>query len=587
MTDNFLWNSINVMPIYIPLHEFSDPKNKNARTLLQLWEYLRTKPSNQFPLTYEQFTYLIEKNCVVFLFDGLDEKIMELSQQSINELMNNEIFYVPSILSCRKSFYEHNLSESIIQQRYTEKIELLPLEFTDSVKKYIIAFGKDKGFKKEMLSKRIIEAIPQNKELQDFAKNPLLLTMVLDIIFQSHRMLKINWSKAKLYDTYTKKWLKNEASKSDSKLRWNEKSEFLEEIAWLIYKKNNPASNAYDDEFYQTMKLTQKEIYELIETFNSYTQPTPLAQVVKSIPLAQIVEDICNRSLLIGDYNNYCFTHKSFQEYYIAKHIIKCMEKNAEELARTLKESTPAEIADFLEDILQEDAKYKHGNSLIADNLIEAYKRNSGESYSSLTIREHACYYLACMGTQKATQFLEQTYMNETNKWVQRGMLVGLGIFCNREDIIEKYIDMLDKDSEAASINIGFNLAYCGDRSLEEAFKEGFCDNGESNCDGLIRETFHHLRSEKYQAGWALDLFTLRTILQDKRRGIFALNVNRENIPFLNEFLSNDHIGRCTMFHRERTLLQEILANTNSKENYGIMAVPQISCIQNVEFSRT
>jgi len=551
MVDSYMEKSNDVMPVYIPLRDIAYSGNKSGRTLSQLWQLLHTKARNPLPLTFNQFTSLLNKNHIVFLFDGLDEMVVELTQHSINESVYSDMFNLPSVLSCRKNFYELNLSESVIQRNYLEKIELLPLEFTDSVKEYIVAFCDSKRVREDKISENIIITIQHSKELLDLAQCPLLLTMILDIFIDSQKMLEVEWSRAKLYEAYTEKWLKNEAGKPDSKLKWDDKAELLEEIAWLTYQKSVPSSYAYGDELYQTVKFTRIEISKLIERQALRFQPTPPAQ---------LIDDICLRSFLIGSYGGYYyFIHKSFQEYYVAKYIIKSMQQSAEYLALTLKVSTPAEVAAFLEDMLKENASYKHKSDLIADNLIKAYQQNTGDGYSSLIIREHSCYYLACLGTQNATQFLEHSYMNETNKWVQRGMMVGLGIFCNREDIIEKYIGMLYIDSDAASINIGYNLAYCGDQSLEEALEEEYHDKGKSKCDGMVREIFRHLRCEKYKTGWALDLFTLRLLLQNKRRGVSILYANNEYIPFLKKFLNNNHKERGKIFHQEKQLLQDFL----------------------------
>jgi hypothetical protein len=156
-------------------------------------------------------------------------------------------------------------------------------------------------------------------------------------------------------------------------------------------------------------------------------------------------------------------------------------------------------------------------------------------------------------------EFLKNSYESEPDKWVKRGMMVGLGIICGKEDIIEKYISMLYTDPEAASINIGYNLAYYGDQPLQE----GYLDQGNKECEGMVRATFRHLRSKKYTAGWVLDLLTLRTLLQDKRRGLSILNANEDYIPFLREFLSNDYRDLGTAFHQEKQLLQDFLASAS------------------------
>ena len=176
---------------------------------------------------------------------------------------------------------------------------------------------------------------------------------------------------------------------------------------------------------------------------------------------------------------------------------------------------------------------------------------------SSLIIREHTCYYLSRLETENAVHFLEQAMEKEPNKWVQRAIMVGLGIFSGRDDVLEKYISILHKDHEAASINIGYNLAYYGDQPLEK----GYYDLGGTKCDGIVRAIFRHLKREKFKAILALDLLTLRTLLQDERRGTSILYANDEYIPFLKDFLKKDFEDIPEVFNREKKLVQNFLAN--------------------------
>jgi len=534
MADRSLQGSSNVLPLYIPLRDVSYPADESG-----VWKYLCNK-RNPFPLTYKRFISLLRKNYIFFLFDGFDEIAMELSQRSINERTSSEIFSHLSLLSCRKSFYELYLSTSAIQQNYLEKIELLPLEFDKHTIQYITTFCNKKGIKSE----KVIRAIQENQELLDLAQRPMLLIMIIDIFTDSQEMFEIKWNMAKLYEIYTEKWLKNEAAKPDSVLRWHEKAAIMEEIAWSIYQAAAPSSYSYGDMLYQTTPLNRTDL-------SNYIQPYIIEY--PHTPFTQIVDDVCLRTFLIGGYGDYYyFIHKSFQEYYVAKHILGSMRYSAENTAQTLQVSTPAEIATFLEYMLGSKQIPEHEKDLIVNNLIFAYQQNSGNDLRSLIIREHAGYYLACLGMPVAIQFLEQAIEEEPNKWVQRGMMVGLGIFCGREDVIEKYIDTLYNDLEAASINIGYNLSYYGDRPLEE----GYHDQKGGKCDGFVRAIFRHLKSEKHKAIGALELYTLRTLLHDKKRGISILRVNDEYIPFLMEFLSKDYNDCGRILNREKNLLQ-------------------------------
>ena len=534
MADRSLQGSINVLPLYIPLREVSYPADERG-----VWEYLCSK-RNPFPLPYNRFSSLLRKNYIFFLFDGFDEIAMEISQCSINERTSSEIFSHLSLLSCRKSFYELYLSTSAIQQNYLEKIELLPLEFDKHAIQYITTFCNKKGIKSE----KVIRAIQESQELLYLAQRPLLLIMMLDIFTDQHETLEIDWNVAKLYEVCTEKWLKNEAAKPDSVLRWHEKTALMGEVAWSLYRAEVPSSYSYGDKLYHATTFTRADL-------SNYLQPHIIHY--QDISLAQIVDDMCLRTFLIGGHEDcYFFIHKSFQEYYVAKHILRSMQCSAESTAQALQVSTPAEVATFLEAMLGSKHIPKHEEVLIVNNLIVAYQQNNGDALRSLIIREHASYYLACLGSQNAVMFLERAIEEEPNKWVQRGMMVGLGIFCGREDVVEQYIDMLYNDLEAASINIGYNLSYYGDRPLEE----GYHDRKGDKCDGFVRAIFRHFKSEKHKAIWALELHTLCTLLQDEQRGISILRANDEYMSFLMEFLNKDYKDCGRILNREKNLLQ-------------------------------
>jgi hypothetical protein len=173
--------------------------------------------------------------------------------------------------------------------------------------------------------------------------------------------------------------------------------------------------------------------------------------------------------------------------------------------------------------------------------------------HRSATIRQNASHYLAFLGTQKAIQFLEQGYEGEPDKWVRRGMMVGLALFCGRSDILERYIESLHTDPEAASINIGYHLVYYGDQPPEERYY----DRGGEHCEKTIQAIFHHLGNTAYRHEWGLDLLTLRMLLEGRGLAIFASE--KRYLPFLKEFLGKNDQGQGDVFQQEKQLLQETL----------------------------
>jgi len=541
MVDRFLRGSSEVIPIFIPLRDVTFRAEKDGATLSWLGEYLCNKSWNPFPTSLEQFVSLVHKGQVIFLFDGFDEMTGELSQHRINERAASDVFYHPGILSCRTNFYELYLSASAIQERYLHKVELLPLRLTDPVKRYITEFCEMKGES----SDRIISTILASQELQDLVQRPLLLNMILDVFTDSREMIEVEWSMAKLYEAYTEKWLKNEAMKPDSVLRWHDKAELIEEVAWSTYRAKWPSTYAYGDRLYQTVVFTRGDL-------SGFLQQNAIRY--QHIPFVRLIDDICLRTFLIGSYGGYYyFIHKSFQEFYVAKRIFKNMRHSIEQAAEALREFIPVEVATFLKDMLIARDLSEYEKRLITNILIETYQQHPGSDQESLLIRQHVAHYLARLGTQRAVQFLEQAYEREPNKWVLRSIMVGLALFCNKAEILDQYIDILHKDPEAASINIGYHLVYYGDQSLEE----GYYDQGGKKCDGTVRAIFRHLRREKHKPAWALDLLTLRSLLET--RGLAILEANSEYLPFLRDFLNEDHKGQSRTFHREKQLLEAAL----------------------------
>jgi hypothetical protein len=356
------------------------------------------------------------------------------------------------------------------------------------------------------------------------------------------------WNVTKLYGKYTEKWLKNEAAKPDSVLRWNEKSMLMQEVAWYTYGATSSSSSP--------SRLSQSETFTLSD----------LASIVKTIAphyavtAQQLLDDLCFRTLLaVSEGEQYYFLHKSFHEYYVARYIYNRLH-NREQHADTvvaigsvLQEVLPFEVVSFLKEMLDSKEVSPNEKSLLVTNLISVYRSNGGNDLRSATIRQQASHYLARLGTPRAIQFLEQQYEQEPNKWVQRGMMVGLALYCDKAGVLEQYIKLLREDPEAASINIGYHLVYYGDQAQEL----GYDDQGGERCDGTVRALFRRLSSERYKNGWALDILTLSTLLEQRGRELLASHA--QQLPLLREFLTRDHQKLGETFRQEKEHLEKIL----------------------------
>lgn len=534
------------IPLYIPLREFSSLAGSATEIL---WSHLQ----DELPLSFDDFVSLMRKREFVFLFDGFDEIRGELTQQSINERAASKIFALPSVLTCRKSFFEFYLSMSSLQEYYPQWIELRPLTLTQSVSRYITSFYQHKQNKKPQKSsitpESIISTIQKSQELRDLARRPLLLVMMLDIFTDFKETKEEDWSVTKLYGKYTEKWLKNEAAKPGSLLKWNEKAQLLQEVSWLTYTAKVSTSSPY--QLNQSETFTQNELASILKNIASRYHP---------ITEPQLLDELCFHTLLaVSEGDNYYFLHKTFHEYYVAKYIFERMRIRSQQTHSTtaigeiLQEVLPFEVVTFLKEMLNSTEIAQSERDLIANNLINVYQAHRGDDLRLVTIRQHASHYLASLGTPHAVQFLERVYQEEPNKWVQRGIMVGLALYCDRMDILEKYITMIRSDPEAASINLGYHLVYYGDQAQEN----GYYDQKGKRCDGTLRSLFRHLSIERHRNSWPLDILTLSMLLET--RGIAILAPYKQEVSELIEFLKREQWEPNSVFQREKEHLEKIL----------------------------
>jgi transcriptional regulator with XRE-family HTH domain len=530
------------LPIYLPLREFT---SFTGNALDLLW----TQLGEDFPLTYEQFTTLVRNKRILFLFDGFDEIRGEITQRSINDRAICKVFTYPSLLSCRKGFFEFYLSMSTLIECYPYQIELQPLTLTGPVIDYITAFCQQKQGGRQRLSspQKIVETIQMNQVLLDLAQRPLLLLMILEVFTDPKEMDEGQWSITKLYQKYTKGWLRREAAKPDSVLKWNEKATLLQEVAWFSYMERSASSSAYY--MRQHIAMTHAELWAFAQS---------IAFRFPGVTDHQLFDDLCFRTLLgISEGETYAFLHKSLQEYYVARYVFECMHgRDLEAIERVLQTSLPFDVALFLKDILKESGSYE--KSLVTGNLINVYQRHRTDDQRSITIRQQASHYLTSLGIEPAIRFLEQICGEEPNKWVQRGIMVGLALYSSRAPMLENYIRIIREDQEAAAINLSYHLIYYSDQEqrVDAALQRV------DQCDNTVKALFRHLREDRYKNGWSLDILTLSTLLE--RRGMSILQAQTWQIPFLKNFLRKDHSELGDIFQQEKDRLQRLLEGEQS-----------------------
>lgn len=539
LADTFLRSSSHeaLFPLYIPLRDLSSLTGTIPDIL---WKYI----GEDFPLSLEDFAVFVRQHQIVLLLDGFDEIQGEVTQRLINERAACKLFSYLSVLTCRKGFFDFYLSMSPIQENYVQKVELQPLALTDSVRRYITAFCRHKqqaGMQQDIASPQTIMAtLHMNQGLQDLARRPLLLLMILELFTGPKDMGKEAWSVTKLYTKYTEWWLKHEAAKPDSLLKWHEKAALLQEVAWSTYA-HTPGTSTF----------TQQILSAVVQHVAVRYAP---------LTVSQLLDDLCFRTLLvISEGENYTFLHKSFQEYYVARYVFDRMRSaggqpgTLEAIEQVLQASLPFDVAVFLKEMLSATDISPHEKELIATNLIAVYQRNRSGNSIQTTIRQQASHYLTSLGTPRAIAFLEQICNEEHNKWVQRGIMVGLALYCGRRDMLDRYILLLRSDPEMSSINLGYHLIYYGDHAYNADYHVVAIDR----CERTVAAIFRHLGDERYKNGWALDILTVTTLIEQV--GMSVITVQPWYMSFLAEFLSREHPEQCDIFQQEKERLKHLL----------------------------
>jgi hypothetical protein len=129
--------------------------------------------------------------------------------------------------------------------------------------------------------------------------------------------------------------------------------------------------------------------------------------------------------------------------------------------------------------------------------------------------------------------------------------MVGLALYCKRRDMMDRYIQIVLTDFEAAAINLGYHLIYYGDLP----FGSDYYIQEIEQCEKTVAALFRHLKDKDYQIGWSLDILTLTTLLQ--RQGTSILRESQKD--FLKAFFQKDYSDLGKTFQQENERLKVIL----------------------------
>lgn len=312
------WLYQDTMPLLIKVSEYAEWYKTNNKNL---FEYIKDLDSQHKNIFIEN----LECSNLLILLDGLDE----VTDSSIrNKIVSNIIdlkarypfnrYIVTSrIIGYRESslsghFQESRLKDfseddvkqfsnqwykSIAQNEISSKVDIPELEINEINTKY------------DNLAKELFLSISRNSSVIKFAKNPLLMTIIVMIFFQSKKLPN---KRVELYEIATETFLDNWV-----RVRFEENSKFkdkgimleiLPHIAFEIHSGND--KGLIDEE------LFKKEFIELYQEINGVDLILAKKEFIEFKEFLEKYTGFFYRKDLEG--NLYGFVHLTFEEYLAA-----------------------------------------------------------------------------------------------------------------------------------------------------------------------------------------------------------------------------------------------------------------------------
>lgn len=341
-----LGSSVNEpVPILIPLHHFT--KSLDVDSLVT--DYLVNKCKiNNFRL--EAFYFLLEQGRFLLLLDGFDEMARhvdrEVRYQAITELSKLAKGKSKIILTGRPSFFptDEELAEALggseqddlyvaARNAYNEIIEYKLYEVKSFTRNQIIDFI-NKHTQNKTKTSQVITYIDSRYGVYDLVTRPVMLEMVVKSL---PKLLELSPNKAitagVLYGVYTGLWIDRELLKGEFRklIKKEDKLRFMEELAYQLFLEDKISIS------YRQLGPPIKQFFKINDSdVDFFSHDIRTCSFLHRIP-----------------HQGYCFAHRSFQEYFVAKklvHAVKAIDASVWKVRHI-----PPEIIHFASDLLLEE----------------------------------------------------------------------------------------------------------------------------------------------------------------------------------------------------------------------------------------
>lgn len=379
-------------PLDKPVPVLVDLRNADRQLSLEGLIITHFAKSGISDISFDIFQFALSKGRIVLILDGFDEMAARVTPQittrNFNELIKSIKGNAKVILTCRTHYFKSRTEEEEVILGQSNKYE------SDSVKELYWDLISRKGYKivylhpfnEKQIENYVAKALPkttrqalskiyQTYNLLELSQRPMLLNMIVQAI---DKIGDEDINQATLYQVFTDVWINRDKWRDvispENKLR------FLTELAQKLWQEG--ASSIHYSSLSDYIKnelsvLTNNEQEKL-----------------------EIDNEIRTASFLTRDKDgNYGFAHKSYQEYFFARYLVKHFQDGNVGCLHTKKLTPevisflcclfePSTIEASLEEILLNEYKpYISENALILLYGIRKYQSLKTGITGKLTIK--------------------------------------------------------------------------------------------------------------------------------------------------------------------------------------------------------
>jgi hypothetical protein len=499
---------------------------------------------------------------IVLIMDGLDEVFYSPQRGGVSNVLrhlnisDNVVMFARPVTFAEFLKYNPQIAPTRTVQFEEYDVELLNL-FAEAVLHKVFQVSDVQRARllpalTKAISERVITA-------------PLHLVLAVEHALSSslNNSLSFN-SLAQIYGRYVESLLQREIAATQHPLESHQVQEVLEHLCGMLVQRI-PDGNTFHA---PGLSFGVAEIRTACDAVLGPMKTSGAASPVTWIAARSILERESGSGL---DVTRLRFSHPSFVDFFVARHILRRLESNPSRAADLLAVFMPLEVYSFLKLFFRLDIDARRGSRIIdvARVAVEQHIEDAqnGDIVAQLRI-EQIIYITAHIRSSLAVQFVRKLALELPIPFVTRGAAIGLAYGGVEEDL-HRYILQLEHEYEACTLgphntlNLIHHLAYFGD--IATPFQGSPAVEDVISAAQTWSKLMDQLRSPLHVGSRILALYTLEVLVRTSQTNACLRTEARFVISPLSNLLSTDELRNDPTLRRRVLRLSTQLSHLQSQ----------------------